>query len=227
MLGLSLSSTNLFVYFVRAMVVLTTLPLHEYAHAWAAYRLGDDTAAVRGRMTLNPFVHLDPVGTLMIILAGFGWAKPVPVNPTRFRGDMRKGMAITGLAGPAANILLALVTLSLYKFLSVIAYVLVPALSKVLQVPINIFSIMTWVNISLAVFNLLPFPPLDGWKIAGALLPDRTYWKIAAYERQFAMALMVLVLMGLVSPIISALAGPVYSLLDYSTNWILWLFGVG
>ncbi len=224
MLGL-FRSADLFTYFVRAVVLLTTLPLHEFAHAWAAYKLGDDTASIHGRLTINPFAHLDPVGSLMIILVGFGWAKPVPINPTRFRGDMRKGMAISALAGPAANIVVAFITLIILKLLVGASYMLTGS-STSFSVLIQIFSLMTWVNISLGVFNLLPFPPLDGWRIASAVLPNKTYWQIAAYERQFSFALLLLVAMGFVSPIISLIANPIYNLLDFSTGWVYLLFGL-
>ena len=103
-------------YVVRIIIIFTILPIHEYAHAWAAKKLGDDTALYSGRLTLNPLAHIDPIGAILLFFTGFGWAKPVPVNPMRFKKS-RKGMALTALAGPASNLIVAFIALIILRFI--------------------------------------------------------------------------------------------------------------
>ncbi len=153
---------------IRAFVLLTAMPIHECAHALVANWLGDDTAEYEGRLTLNPFSHLDIMGSVMILLAGFGWAKPVPVNPLNFRRNgitMRGGMALTAAAGPAANLILGL----LFFLLCKIALMIPAAPWALVQVALTVAQI----NIMLAVFNLLPVYPMDGGRIFGFFLPNR------------------------------------------------------
>jgi len=151
--------------------LLLSLTVHEWAHAWSAYRLGDDTASMQGRLTLNPIAHIDLVGTLVLPLLGipFGWAKPVPVNPTRFRRGvgMSTGMVITAAAGPLSNVVLA--------FLSAVAFGLIGRFSpETLTHTMGISSLLTMlivINVSLAIFNLIPIPPLDGSRVVDGLIP--------------------------------------------------------
>ena len=182
---------NLFTWVARALVLFTAMPVHECAHGLVADRLGDDTPRNQGRLSLNPFVHLDLFGGLLLIFAGFGWAKPVQVDPRRFRHP-RRGMALTALAGPLSNILLALVVMVAYK-----------ALGNVLPVFRNtvwayaifvLLEVLVVTNLRLAVFNLLPVPPLDGAKIFGIVLPDKYYFTVMRYERYIAFALIALLL---------------------------------
>ena len=129
----------------RALVAFFILPVHEFAHAWAANKLGDSTARWQGRMTLNPMAHLDPIGTVLLVLTGFGWAKPVPINPYNFK-NRKYGMALSALAGPASNIVVALLLTILYKIL---AYTfIITGLANVwfLQVLLAIISSMAWVK---------------------------------------------------------------------------------
>jgi Zn-dependent protease len=161
-----------------AILFLTSMPLHEWAHAWAAFQLGDDTAARRGRLTINPLAHLDPIGTLSLAFFGFGWGKPVPVNPYRLRGDMRKSHALVSIAGPLSNLVLAMLGaipfrlgwLSLYGGSSVIS------LQGILMQFIGI-------NVALMVFNLIPLPPLDGSRVLAWLLPREWAAKLEQLER--------------------------------------------
>jgi len=151
--------------------VLLSLSVHEWAHAWTALRLGDDTAARLGRVTMNPFAHVDPVGTLILPLLGFpiGWAKPVPVNPIRFRRDIRMGTGIllVAAAGPASNICLAVACGA-----GILA--LQEGITGSAQDPIGLFLFqMVLINVVLAAFNMLPVPPLDGSRIVDALVPAR------------------------------------------------------
>ena len=161
---------------LRVMMLIPlvlSLSVHEWAHAWSAYRLGDDTASREGRLTLDPLAHIDPLGTFLLPLLGvpFGWAKPVPVNPVRFRRDvsMRTGMMITAAAGPISNVILALLaTLVLGLVIRfqpgvIDAY---PAVSTLLGASIQM-------NVALAIFNLLPIPPLDGSRVVDGLMPYR------------------------------------------------------
>lgn len=158
--------------------MVLSLSVHEWAHAWSAYRLGDDTAALQGRLTLNPASHIDPFGTILLPLMGipFGWAKPVPVNPARFRRDvhMGTGMALTAAAGPLSNVALAIGCAVVYGALFRFAPELVQA-ERGLQVFLG-YGIA--LNVSLALFNLLPIPPLDGSRIAERFIPQglRSMW---------------------------------------------------
>ena len=147
-------------YLTMAVVVVTSLPVHELAHGLTANWLGDHTAKDQGRLTLNPFAHLDLFGTLALLLFGFGWAKPVPINPSRFKKPKRD-MALTALTGPLSNILLALVLMAIFKVYMFYGNINSTAGLMFGQI---IYTIL-WTNLTLAVFNLLPVPPLDGAKI--------------------------------------------------------------
>lgn len=160
--------------------LVLSLTVHEWAHAWSAFRLGDDTAYRLGRLTLNPIPHIDPIGTLLLPLLGvpFGWAKPVPINPNRFgrRINMRTGMMITAAAGPAANVVLAVACTVVFGLLIRVDPGLLrsdSAIARLLQAGILL-------NVALAVFNMLPIYPLDGSRVADGLMPRR--WR-PAWER--------------------------------------------
>lgn len=150
--------------------LLLSLTVHEWAHAWAAYRLGDDTARHLGRMTLDPLAHIDPVGTLVLPLLGvpFGWAKPVPVNPLRFTVDTRVGMMVTAAAGPISNVVLAL----LCAVGLAIGGTVLPNLFGPGDPLRALAANAVLLNLVLAFFNLVPLPPLDGSRIADWLMPD-------------------------------------------------------
>ena len=175
-------------------VVFCTLPIHEFAHAVVADRLGDPTARRKGRLTLNPFAHLDLWGCLMIVLVGFGYAKPVPVNMRNFRNP-KAGMALTALAGPAANVLLALAALAAYFGIWTLSGRSTAAIWSVLMLFFNYVAV---ISTGLAVFNLFPIPPLDGSKVLFALLPDRAYVYLMRYERYGMFLLMALLMLGVI-----------------------------
>ena len=172
-------------------ISILSLSFHEFAHAWSAWKLGDDTASRAGRMTLNPLAHIDVIGTILLPLFSpipFGWAKPVPVNPARFRRDvsMSRGMAITASAGPLSNVLLAVVAAVLLGLGLRLAPDLVDRGS-----PARIFLVgLLQMNVSLAVFNLLPVPPLDGSRIVAWLLPYRLQQQWHQLE-QFSLFLLI------------------------------------
>ena len=170
--------------------LVLSLTVHEFAHAWSAWRLGDDTASRMGRMTLNPISHIDPIGTLLLPILGvpFGWAKPVPVNPARFRRDvnMRAGMALTAAAGPLSNVLLAVVAAVAFGLLARFApHTLETGLGTG-----ELLSALLRINVALAIFNLIPVPPLDGSRIVDGFLPYRLRPQWQAIER-FAPFLLV------------------------------------
>lgn len=190
---------------VRIFVIFCVLPVHEFAHAKTAHWLGDDTARLKGRMTLNPMAHIDLIGALMIFLVGFGYAKPVPVNIRNFK-NRKKGMAITALAGPVSNLLMAFLSLVL---LNVVMYA-VNSNAAIVSVLYWFLYFCASININLAVFNLIPVPPLDGSRIATAVLPDRIYYKIMQYERYIMIALLVLLFTGILSTPLAYLSSFVF-----------------
>lgn len=175
----------------RVFIVFCIMPIHEYAHALIASKLGDDTARLSGRLTLNPFAHVDPIGAIMILLVGFGYAKPVPVNPRNFKNP-KKGMALTALAGPVSNLILALIFLIPAYGIEVFVYDNNPMMQA-----IAIFlSSAASLNVGLAVFNLIPVPPLDGSRIFNVIIPSKYYFKIMQYERYIVLAIFALLFFG-------------------------------
>lgn len=190
-------------------VVFCCLPVHELAHGYIAYKLGDDTAKKQGRLTFNPFAHLNPIGTIMIFLFGIGYARPVPVNPNRFKNP-KGGMALVAIAGPLSNLLMAFV----FNFV----YVALAAnfnMTGFMGAVMYFFYFAAWVNITLAVFNLFPIPPLDGSKVLAALLPNRIYNKYMMYERYIMIALFVLLFTGVLDKPISIVSGFFMRLISY------------
>lgn len=190
-----ITNDMLYKFFIRAVVLFTAMPVHECAHGLVADRLGDDTPRVQGRLTLNPFAHLDWTGTILLFFTGFGWAKPVSVDMRNFKHP-RRDMALTALAGPASNITIAFLVLVIYRFLPFFtAMRMTPAISALSEILGSVIVI----NVSLAVFNFLPVPPLDGSKIFGAVLPEKLYHGMLRYQRQISIALMLLLFSGILT----------------------------
>ena len=184
----------------RVLAVLLCLTVHETCHGLAAYALGDPTARDRHRLSLNPFRHIDWLGLAMMLAAGFGWAKPVPVDPRYFKRP-KQGMALTALAGPVSNLLLALLAV----FLSREIYVRgtwIPMEARIFLFQFLLYTLAP-LSIGLGLFNLLPIPPLDGSKVLGAFLPDRTYFGLMRYERYGMFLLLALSWFGVTGRLIS------------------------
>ncbi len=191
----------------RLFAVVLCLTVHETAHGFAAYLLGDRTAKQEGRLSLNPLRHVDLVGLALLFTAGFGWAKPVPVDPRHFR-DPKKGMAVTALAGPASNFLLAMLLLLICKVIYLY--------SNPGTVLVTVFYTLLYavqLSIGLGLFNLLPIPPLDGSKILAVILPDRVYYTLMRYERYGMILLLILSLTNVTGDWISGAISAVYSAL--------------
>ncbi len=204
-------------FIIRAVALFTALPFHEFAHAYVATKLGDNTARYNGRLTLNPLAHLDPIGSIMILFVGFGFAKPVPVNPMAFK-NRRRDMAIVAAAGPISNILLATIVMAAMKiFGSVLS---VAAIGEMYIFLILFLQYSILINLSLAVFNLIPFPPLDGSKILDMFVPGVWNKLLYQYGQYVQIIFLVIVVSGLLSRPISFVTGILYTLIDNITFFL-------
>jgi len=169
-------------------VILIALSFHEASHAYVAFKMGDRTAYNLGRMTFNPIKHLDPIGFLCMLVFGYGWAKPVPINARNFR-DPKRGMALTAIAGPICNVILGVISSALYALVLFLGIVFQPALAEA-EFLSNVMSVLTiffyyggMLNLMLAVFNMIPLPPFDGSRFFSLFLPTKLYFQIMKYER--------------------------------------------
>ena len=205
-------------------IFLLILSIHESAHGFVAYKLGDPTARSMGRLTLNPLKHIDPFGIIVMFLVGFGWAKPVPIN-TRYFKKPKRDMALSAAAGPLSNLLLALLFAALLKFYSLSYSTSSPFGNEILlSVPWRLLGMFLYkgvsLNIMFAIFNMIPVPPFDGSRLLLAFLPSHIYFKIQQYERYIYIAFMLLLILGV---------------LDVPLNWcfskvldaVFWLFNIG
>ncbi len=203
---------------IHTLILFTAFPIHECAHAFAAHLMGDDTAKNQGRMTINPIKHLDLWGTILMLFAGFGWAKPVPINPNNFK-NRKVGMALSSLAGPVSNLILAYISTILYKLTFIVLGQYAATLDFV-GVFATIFLYGTYLNIGLAVFNLLPVPPLDGSRIFTLIFPEKTYFKIMKYENVIFGVLFIAVWFGLLDKPLAFLRSGAIDIMDLLTRWI-------
>ena len=198
------------------LTIFLVLPLHECAHGFVAHKLGDDTAKREGRLTLNPLAHIDYVGSALLLLVGFGWAKPVPVNARYFKKP-KKGMALTALAGPVSNLLAAIAAGLIRNGLVALAVNGILPDNQVMIYILLFFQFLVSINIGLAVFNFLPVPPLDGSKILMAFLPDKYLFWIAQREQMISMILFVVIMMGGLNGILGAASNFFAGIIDWLT----------
>ena len=198
---------------ISALAALLCICVHESAHGLAALALGDPTAKQMGRISLNPLRHVDLVGLIMLAVAHVGWAKPVRIDPRYFK-DPKAGMALTALAGPVSNFLLAFIT-GFIASMGYFGYILHPT-SKALYYLFEFFYYATVISCGLGVFNLIPISPLDGSKVLYAFLPEQAYWKLMRYERYGMFLLIALVMLGafngILGPAVEAVSGFVMDL---------------
>ncbi|MBQ7975521.1 MAG: site-2 protease family protein [Clostridia bacterium] len=201
---------------------LIALSVHEFAHGYVSSKLGDPTPRMQGRLTLNPMAHLDMIGTLLMVFTGFGWAKPVQINPMYYK-DRTKGMALTAAAGPISNFILAFLGMLLGTVSAIIAFKL-GASQSVMNNIIIFTQFFAYRNLCFMVFNLIPFPPLDGFKIFGMFMPRNTYYKILQYEHYIMYILMFLSIAGVFSSVIGTAVNFLFGFLFDSVMNIVGLF---
>lgn len=195
----------------RVFGLILGFTFHEFAHAWTAVRLGDDTPRFQRRLTLDPRSHIDLLGILMALIAGFGWAKPVPFNPSAFYPNERRGIMIVAFAGPLTNLIIAFVLSIPVRLILAISEPSTIAEHWYTELPFEILMIAIFFNILLFFFNLIPLAPLDGWKVMLGLVPPHTARQLQQYEQESTFALMMLIFVGFFIPqlsVIGAVIGP-------------------
>lgn len=207
-----LSNFDIVEILIRAVAVLMALSVHELCHGFAAYLLGDKTAKTMGRLSLNPLRHLDPFGSLCLLLFGFGWAKPVMINPRYFKKPKRD-LALVSLAGPLSNFIMAFLGLVVFKILTM-AHLLYYG-NVISELIVQIITTVVFLNIGLGVFNLLPIPPLDGSKILLPLLPTKLFVDIMRYEHLGWIILMVALGLGVLDPILAGAGQLVFNAMSF------------
>ncbi len=198
------------------LTIFLVLPLHECAHGFVASKLGDNTAKREGRLTLNPMKHIDYVGAALLLLIGFGWAKPVPVNPRNFKNP-KAGMALSALAGPVSNLLAAIAAGLLRNGLAALCANGILPLNTFMAYVFVFFQFLISINIGLAVFNFIPIPPLDGSKILMAFLPDKAIYWINQRQQVLSIGLFVVVMLGGLNGILSIADDFFYNIISWLT----------
>ncbi len=217
---MSFLNLDLFTVVARVMVILLILPLHEFAHAFVAKKCGDYTAESSGRLTFNPFAHVDPFGAVLLLLTGYGWAKPVPINPNAMRNP-RNGIIWTSLAGPFSNLLVAFLGVVILRVLWGIP---IAADNMTLYNTLSSLSLILFyfvsVNIGLAIFNLIPIPPLDGSKVLIQFLPTRAVIWIQRNQMIISIIFMVLIISPALDVPLAWCSSSIYKLFIFGTNWV-------
>ena len=206
----------------RLVVWCTAIPLHESAHGLVSYWLGDPTAKEAGRITLNPLKHLDGTGMIALLIVGIGWAKPVPINVSYYK-NRKLGMALSALAGPVSNLLLAFMMMIILKM--VLMTIGAVGISREAgNFIITVLYMMCATNVMLSIFNMLPFPPFDGSRIYLIALPERWYFGIMKYERIMMAVVFLLLMTGILDPVLSFASNSVIDFLDLVTSSLGRLF---
>lgn len=208
--------------FVFLIIMLVSLPLHEYAHGITAKLLGDDTAENSGRLTLNPIVHLDIMGTIAMLLFGVGWAKPIPINPAKCtKVKPKAAMVITAFAGPMTNLILGFISVIIMQFIFYANLDILMSGKESVELYLYFAAeSVASINIYLAVFNLLPIPPFDGSRIFLSFLPTKLYFKVMRYERVILIVIMLLLITGIITLPLGFLSNKIMDGMIYVTDFI-------
>lgn len=221
-------------YGARIMIIFMVLPIHEFAHAYAAYKLGDNTAMYKGRLTINPLAHIDIFGAVCLLFTGFGWAKPVPINPLKFK-KYRRDTALTALAGPLSNLIVAFVAMvgmrivvamnDDFWFRGIELWYYQGSQNTPVYYAIMLLYFIVTINIGLAIFNLIPIPPLDGSKILSYFTSARYEMFLAKNQMVISIVFLAVMFSGILSRPLSFLGNKVFDFYLSATNWVETLVG--
>lgn len=226
---MNLDSIDVLQIITKILIIFLVLPIHECAHAWAAHKMGDETAAYSGRLTLNPLAHIDILGALCLLITGFGWAKPVPINPLKFK-KQRFGIAITAAAGPLSNLSVSFIAMIIYRIVLSLPGGSGYFLSSAGDITggfviLYILQFFILVNIGLAIFNLIPIPPLDGSKIISYFTSAKLDRWIYEHQLIVNAVFFAVIITGILSKPLNIIGGYVYDLFWFITNFIPKLMG--
>ena len=226
---MNLDSIDVLQIITKILIIFLVLPIHECAHAWAAHKMGDETAAYSGRLTLNPLAHIDILGALCLLITGFGWAKPVPINPLKFK-KQRFGIAITAAAGPLSNLAVSFIAMIIYRIVLSLPGGSGYFLSSAGDITggfviLYILQFFILVNIGLAIFNLIPISPLDGSKIISYFTSAKLDRWIYEHQLIVNAVFFAVIITGILSKPLNIIGGYVYDLFWFITNFIPKLMG--